>query len=188
MSNVKYRVREFTPKAGQTGSHSFYAESIINNDLTNADLAQRIAARTGFKAYECQAIIAAVAEIVSEEVLESNRISLANEQGTKMLSIYPKVTGSVSDLDIQRETTAAHAIDPTVEVRNVATEDDLTPNRLKWTLGSTVGVNYSKAFAINKKAQKVAYNPNQQAAAPAEDEPAQGDNGNGGNNGGVNGE
>lgn len=34
MSNVKYRVREFTPKAGQTGSHSFYAESIINNDLT----------------------------------------------------------------------------------------------------------------------------------------------------------
>ena len=188
MSNVKYRVREFTPKAGQSGSHSFYAESIVNNDLTNADLAQRIAARTGFKAYECQAIIAAVAEIVSEEVLESNRISLANEQGTKMLSIYPKVSGSVSDLDIQRETTAAHAIDPTVEVRNVATEEDLTPNRLKWTLGSTVGVNYSKAFALNKKAQTVAYNPNQQAAAPTDSDPDEPANPGGGNQGGVNGE
>ena len=186
MSNVKYRVREFTPKAGQSGSHSFYAESIINNDLTNADLAQRIAARTGFKAYECQAIIAAVAEIVSEEVLESNRISLANEQGTKMLSIYPKVSGSVSDLDIQRETTSAHAADPSVEVRNVATEDDLTPNRLKWSLGASIGIKFSKAFALNKKAQKVPYNPNQQAAAPAEDEPATPSGG--GDNSGVNGE
>ena len=185
MSNVKYRVREFTPKAGQSGSHSFYAESIINNELTNADLAQRIAARTGFKAYECQAIIAAVAEIVSEEVLESNRISLANEQGTKMLSIYPKVSGSVSDLDIQRETTSAHAADPSVEVRNVATEDDLTPNRLKWSLGASIGIKFSKAFALNKKALKVPYNPNQQAAAPAEDEPS---TPGGGDNNGVNGE
>jgi hypothetical protein len=34
--------------------------------------------------------------------LESNRISLADHTGTKMVSIYPKVNGSVSDADIER--------------------------------------------------------------------------------------
>ena len=193
MSQVKYRVREFTPTGNMSGrTHSFYAEVVINNDLSNADLAARIAARTGFKAYECQAIIAAIAEVVSEEVLESNRISLANEQGTKMLSIYPKVSGSVSDLDIQRETTAAHAADPSVEVRNVATEEDLTPNRLSWNLGSTVGVKYSKQFSTNKSAKKVKYVASD-VVVPSEeggdDNGSTGGNGgNGGNNGGVNGE
>ena len=180
MSKVKYRVREYTPTANQSGSHSFYAEAVINNDIDNAELAKKIAARTGFKSYECQAVIAAIADIVGEEVLESNRISLANEQGTKMLSIYPKVNGSVSDADILRETTAAHALDASVEIRNKAEESDLTPDRLSWVLGSTVGVKFSKQFSLNKQAQKVRVVATDQAIAN-DDAP---NNQGGGNNGG----
>ena len=39
----------------------------------------------------------------------------------------------------------------------VATEDMLTPDLLSWTLGATVGIKYSKQFALNKQAQKVKY-------------------------------
>jgi len=64
MSKVKYRVREFNPSAQQTmASHSWFAEVVINNDIDNAELARKIAARTGFKSYECQAVVAAIADI-----------------------------------------------------------------------------------------------------------------------------
>ena len=33
MSKVKYRVREFTPKANQGGTHSFFAEAVISTDI-----------------------------------------------------------------------------------------------------------------------------------------------------------
>ena len=101
MSKVKYRVREFVPKGQQSlGNHSWFAEVVINNDVDNDELARKIAARTGFKSYECQAIVAAIADIVAEEVKESNRVFLADEKGTKMVSLYPKVQGSVSDAEV----------------------------------------------------------------------------------------
>jgi hypothetical protein len=53
-----------------------------------------------------------------------------------MVSIYPKVNGSVSDADIERETTAAHTADPSVPVRTRAEESDLTSDRLNWVLGA----------------------------------------------------
>ena len=74
MSKVKYRVREYTPKTQSQGTHSWFAEVVINNDIDNAELSQKIAARTGFKAYECQAIVAAIADIVAEEVKEKLEI------------------------------------------------------------------------------------------------------------------
>lgn len=188
MSKVKYRVREYNPTANQSGTHSFFAETVINNEIDNAELAQKIAARTGFKSYECQAVIAAIADIVAEEVLESNRISLANEKGTKMLSIYPKVNGSVSDTDIQRETTAAHAEDPSVEIRTVAQESDLTSDRLAWTLGATVGIKFSKQFSLNKQAQKVKVVATDTVIPNDTDPSNQGGNGGGNNGGGDNNE
>jgi hypothetical protein len=127
---VKYRVLEYNPTSAQQGSHSFFAEAVISNEISNAELADKIAARTGVKAYEVTTVIAAIADIISEEVLESNRISLADHTGTKMVSIYPKVNGSVSDADIERETTAAHTADPSVPVRTRAEESDLTTDRL----------------------------------------------------------
>ena len=42
-------------------------------------------------------------DIVAEETLEGSRISLANEDGTKLVSIYPKVSGSISDAQVQAE-------------------------------------------------------------------------------------
>lgn len=158
MAKVKWRAREFNPTSNMTGrNHSFFAESVINNEIDNRELSQKIAARTGFKSYEVQAVVAAIADIVCEEVLESNRVSLSDELGTKMVSIYPKVSGSVSDEDVLRETTAAHAQDASVQVRSVAQESDLTPDRLTWTLGATIGIKFSKQFAMNKQAQKVKF-------------------------------
>lgn len=61
MSKVKYRVREYNPTSAQHGSHSFFAEAVINNEITNNELADKIAARTGVKAYEVTTVIAALA-------------------------------------------------------------------------------------------------------------------------------
>ena len=40
MSKVKYRVREYTPKTENQGSHSWFAEAVIDNDITNNELAK----------------------------------------------------------------------------------------------------------------------------------------------------
>lgn len=158
MAKTKWRAREFKPTSNMPGrSHSFYAEAVIGGEIDNRDLASKIAARTGFKSYEVQAVVAAIADIVMEEVLESNRVTLSDEHGTKMVSIYPKVTGSVSDEQIKQETTAAHALDPSVAIRTEADESDLTPERLTWTLGATIGIKFSKQFAMSKQAQKVKF-------------------------------
>ena len=170
MAKNKWRAREFKPTSNMQGrSHSFYAEAVIDSEIDNRDLAAKIAARTGFKSYEVQAVVAAIADIVMEEVMESNRITLSNEQGTKMVTIYPKVSGSVSDEQIKQETTAAHAQDPSVPIRTVAVESDLTPDRLTWTLGATIGIKFSKQFAMNKQAQKVKYVATD-TAIPGDDE------------------
>ena len=148
MSKVKYRVREYTPKTVGQGTHSWFAEVVITNDVDNAELAKKIAARTGFKSYECQAVIAAIADIVAEEALESNRVTLANEQGTKLVSIYPKVQGSISDAEVQKNQEKYPG-------KTVAEESMLTADMLTWTLGATVGVKFSQEFALHKQAQKV---------------------------------
>ena len=158
MAKVKWRSREFTPTANMPGRvHSFYAEAVISNEIDNLDLSAKIAARTGFKTYEAQAMVSAVADIVAEEVLEGNRITLCDSKGTKMVSIYPKVSGSINDEEVLEKTTAAHALDPKVTIRNVAEESDLTADRLTWTLGATIGIKFSKTFGFNKQAQKVGY-------------------------------
>ena len=190
MSNVKYRVREHVPTGNMIGNHSFYAECVINNEVDNAELAKKIAARTGVKSYEVAMVVAAIADIVAEEVLESNRVSLANEQGTKMLSIYPKVSGGVSDAEIEEITTAQHAKDANVAIRTVAQESDVTPDKLKWTLGATVGIKFSKQFELAKSAKKVKFVATD-TVIPNDDEQGSGDNNsgdNGGEGGGANNE
>ena len=133
-----------------TGDSNNYYYSTYNkrnyDSRRNQGQAPASSARTGVKAYEVTTVIAAIADIISEEVLESNRISLADHTGTKMVSIYPKVNGSVSDADIERETTAAHTADPSVPVRTRAEESDLTTDRLNWVLGATIGVKLAFPF------------------------------------------
>ena len=71
-------------------------------------------------------------------------------RGTLKVSIYPKVSGSISDAQVQADPEKYGGA-------QVATEDMLTPDLLSWTLGATVGIKYSKQFALNKQAQKVKY-------------------------------
>lgn len=151
MSSVKYRVREFTPTAKQGGSHSFYAEAVVSTDITANELAKKIAARTGMRSYEAAAAIHAIADIVAEETLEGSRVSLANEDGTTLVAIYPKVSGSISDAEVQ-------ANPQKYNNAKKATEDMLTADRLQWTLGASIGIKYSRQFALNKTAKKVKYN------------------------------
>lgn len=146
MAKTKWRARHFVPKQGQQGSASWFAEAVIDQEITNVELAQRIAARTGFKPYEVQAVIASIAEIVMEECCESNRVSLSDEKGQRLVTIQPKVTGSISDLDIQRLTNGE---------RTKAEEADLTPERLNWVLAAIVGIKTSKQFSLAKTATKV---------------------------------
>ena len=139
MAKVKYRVREYNPTENQNGTHSFYAEVVILNEINNNELAELISRRTGFKSYECQAIIAAIAEVTQEETLKGNRVSLSDIKGTKLVSFYPKVSGSVSDAEVRANAEK-------YENAQVATEDMLTPDQLNWTLGATVGVKFSKVI------------------------------------------
>jgi hypothetical protein len=149
MPKVKYCLTEFTPTANQTGmSHSFSAKVVINSDIDGDTLAERVAKRSGFKEYEAKAIMSAFAEIIQEETLESNRISLCNTKGEKVVSIYPKVSGSISDKDVQADPEKYAG-------KTKAEEGMLTPDLLQWSLGATVGVKFSKKFAIEKQAQKV---------------------------------
>lgn len=149
MPKVKWCAVEFTPSASQAHmTHSWSARTVINSDIDGDTLAERVARRSGFKDYECKAIMAAVAEIIQEEALESNRISLCNTKGEKVVSIYPKVQGAISDKDVV-------ANPEKYPGKTVAEEGMLTADMLSWSLGATVGIKFSKKFAIDKQAQKV---------------------------------
>ena len=158
MAQVKYRLREYTPKAGQSGTHSIYAEAVIDNIIDNKALAKKIEARGISRAAEIKAILEEVSNIILEETAENNRVQLESGDGV-LISIYPRCKGPVSDAEVQ-----AHP-----ELYNgaqAATEDMLTADRLTWTLGASVGIKFSKQFAMSKQAQRVAFNPNQEAADP----------------------
>ena len=149
MPKVKYTVTEFTPTANQVGmSHSFSAKVVINSDIDGDTLAERVAKRSGFKEYEAKAIMAAFAEIIQEEAMESNRVSLCNSKGEKVVSIYPRVSGSISDKDVQADPEKYGG-------KTKAEEGMLTADMLQWSLGATIGIKFSKKFAIEKQAQKV---------------------------------
>lgn len=155
MANVKYRVREYTPNSSNMGTHSWFAEALVSNNITGMDLGKKIEARTGLRAYEANMAVAAACEIVAEELLESNSVTFTDEEGNKVVTFYPKASGGVSDTDILRETTLKHAEDPTVPIRYVAEESDMTSNRISWSVAATVGVKFSKQFSMNKKAKRV---------------------------------
>jgi hypothetical protein len=148
MAKIKYILEEFTPKENQNGSHSVYATALINNTLYSPELCQQISARTGFKSYECFAVIAAAVDIIFERVVSGDRVILTNEQGMKLVSIYPKVTGGLSDKEVQENPEKYNGA-------SVATPEMVTQNMLSWKIGATVGIKISKLFALTKSAQRV---------------------------------
>ena len=175
MAKVKYRIREFKPTQNQTGGHSFFAEAVVDNIITNKELGKKVEARTGLRAYEVQTALAAVAEIILEETAENNRVQIENADGTSLVSIYPSCSGSISDKEVQANPDKYNGA-------TVATEDMLTADRIKWALGASIGRKFSNQFALNKQAQKVDYSATQETADPEPETPS----GGGGNNGGGN--
>ena len=155
MTKIKYRIREHTPSEGMSGTHSVYAEVVPSGDITSAQLAREIAERTTYTPYEVRAILAALGDIIQEETLKGNRVLIQNIDADKIFTVYPRVQGSISDAQILAKTTAEHELDPSVEVRSVATPDDLKPDQLEWSLGVTMGQKYSRYFAQNKESQRV---------------------------------
>ena len=147
MAKVKYCLREFTPHAGQSGVHSFYAQSVTDNTITNEEIAAEVEARGLSRAAEIEAILKEAANVILKEVRENNRVQLQAKGGV-LVTIYPKVSGSISDTEVQ-----AHP-----ELYNgatAATADMLTADRLSWSLGATVGKNFSAEFALTKQAIRV---------------------------------
>ena len=175
MANVKYVIREFVPTPRQTGTHSFFAQSQPDNVITNRELASKIEARGISRASEIKMILEEAAKIILEEVGENNRVQLETGDGGVLVTIYPKVTGSISDTDVT-------ANPDKYDGKTVAEESRLTADMLTWTLGAQVGKKYSKQFALNKRAQKVSYKPSA-GQEDVDDDNAGGDNGNQGGNG-----
>ncbi len=152
MATIKYRKKEFTPSQNQQGmTHCWYAESVIVNELDTIELARLIEARTGVRRYEAQSVLASFVELINEECAQSMRIKLSDEKGQKFVSIYPKISGSISDKDVQANPDKYNGA-------TVATEAMLTPDMLTVTLAATIGVSTSKQFAKNASIQKVAAN------------------------------
>ena len=160
MANVKYRVRERIPADGQFGTHSFYAEAVVDNIIDNKALAKKIEARGISRAAEIKSILEEAANIILEETSENNRVQLESGEGV-LISIYPRCKGSISDADVKADPA-------TYNGATVATEDMLTADKLSWSLGATIGIKFSKQFALNKQAQKVAYKADQETAEPSQ--------------------
>ena len=79
MAKVKYRIREFKPTANQTGGHSVYAEAVVDNIITNKELARKVESRTGMRAYEVARLnttIEAQAAEIREPKEEIKRLGL----------------------------------------------------------------------------------------------------------------
>lgn len=175
MAKVKYRIREFVPTANQTGGHSFYAEAVVDNVITNKELAAKIAARGISRPSEIKMILEEAAAIILEETAENNRIQIESGDGGALISIYPSCSGSVSDKDVLANPEAFGGA-------TTATADMVTADMIKWTLGASVGRKFANQFAINKQAQRVEFNASQEPAAPSD----QSNTGTGGNTGGGN--
>ena len=160
MASVKYRVKEFTPRPNQQGVHSWYAEAVVDNVIDNKALAKKIEARGISRAAEIKSILEEAANIILEETAENNRVQLESGEGV-LISIYPRCKGSVSDADV-----LAHP--EQYDNATAAQEEHVTADKLQWSLGASVGIKFSKQFAMNKTAQKVPFNPNQTTAEPSE--------------------
>ena len=171
MATIKYRKREFVPGQNQQGmTHCWFAESVIVNELDTVEISKLIEARTGVRRYEAQSVLASFVELINEECSQSMRIKLTDEKGQKFVSIYPKVSGSISDKDVQSNPQK-------YEGRQKALEADLTTDMLTITLAATIGVNASRTFAENASIQKVSASV---ASVADEDEGASGGQQNGG--------
>jgi len=174
MSKVKWMAVEFTPNENQVGmSHSWSAKAVVDNVITNKQLAEKVAARGISRAAEIKMVLEEVANIIFEEACENNRVQLESADGV-LVTIAPKVSGSVSDATVRANPEKYGGA-------QTATEEMLTADMLTWGLSAQVGTKLNKQFALSKQAQKVKTST---AATEAAEEPQNGgENGQNGDNG-----
>ena len=168
MANNKYCVKEYVPTGNMPGTHGFYAAPVVDNVISNKELARKIEARGISRAAEIKSVLEEAANIIMEEIQENNRVQLEGSDGI-LASFYPQVSGSISDKDVQDNPQKYPG-------KTVAEESMLTADMLSWTVGATVGRKFSKQFAMNKTAQKVA---NTTANTPADPNEESGSTGGG---------
>lgn len=148
MATNKYMIKEFTPTANQTGmGHSVFADAVVDNVITNKELAKKIANRGISRPAEIKSILEEAANIIMEEVMENNRVQLEGEDGL-LVSIAPTVSGSLSDKQVREQPDKFGGA-------QVATPDMLTADMLTWGIKAEIGRKFSKVFAMNKQAQRV---------------------------------
>ena len=160
MAKVKYRIMEHQPKGGQIGSHSCFAQAVVDNVITNGELAAKVHQRGSLSSVpEIKAIIELIAQVIIQETQENNRIQLETGDGGMMVSIFPQCQGSISDNQVQENPEKYNGM-------RIATPDMLTPDMITWSLGARVGSKISKQFALQKRAERVNYYAGQQTADP----------------------
>lgn len=174
MATNKYQIKEFTPTANQTGmGHSVFADAVVDNVITNKELAKKIANRGISRPAEIKSILEEAANIIMEEVMENNRVQLEGEDGL-LVSIAPTVSGSLSDKQVREQPDKFGGA-------QVATPDMLTADMLTWGIKAEIGRKFSKVFAMNKTAQRV------QGGTSASITSDEGEQGGGSSEGGENG-
>lgn len=167
----KYKVKEYLPKGEMRGTHSFYVEAAPFQTLTNAEMAKKIEARTGFKRYEVEAVLKAYGEIMKEEIAEGSALQMEDENGDVIVKFQAKAEYSVTDKDVLDKTTAQNKLDPSVAVRKVATASDIVSSDIRWRVAAMVGINFSKnsATAIRKAGTQRVGEVEKTDVAPAPD-------------------
>lgn len=174
MAKIKYVVKAYVPTDNQRGTNGFYAEAKINDEVTTKDLANKLAPKVAYPAPMIEGILACAADQIAQECLESNRVKLNGSNGKVMVSIYPKVTGSVNQDWVDDQITAGNLPSGTIVNASLLTRD-----KLSVIAGASMGTDFSKYLNQNASLEKY-------TASAAADAPSNGGSTGGGSNTGGN--
>ena len=176
MAKIKYVVKAYVPSENQQGTNGFYAEAKINDEVTTKDLANKLAPKVAYPAPMIEGILACAADQIAQECLESNRVKLNGSTGKVMVSIYPKVNGSVSQTWVDEQITAGNLPSGTIVSASLLTRD-----KLSVIAGASMGTDFSKYLNQNASLEK--YTASTAADAPSNGGSTGGGSNTGGNNG-----
>lgn len=179
MAKIKYVVKAYVPTENQKGTNGFYAEAKINDEVTTKDLANKLAPKVAYPAPMIEGILACAADQIAQECLESNRVKLNGSAGKVMVSIYPKVVGSVNQTWVNEQITAGN-----LEAGTIVSASLLTRDKLSVVAGASMGTDFSKYLDQNASLEKYTASA---ADAPSNGGSTGGGSSTGGNTGGTTG-
>jgi hypothetical protein len=137
MTKIRYQVKEFQGKEGQT--HSFYARPIFAGKMTFDELVELACRNTTYERSTMKACVEEFMNTAEQMLLLGHRCDL----GQNFLTLYPNIILSVKDHE-----------DPKTREQIVATAEMLTARNAVSRLGCTVNPKFSKKFASQVQWQK----------------------------------